>query len=492
MIVRFNARGSGGSDGPVRYLLGQFGTVDGRMPSRAEQAEGIGLREVTPEVLRGDVDLVSGLIDASPYAQKYASGCLSFAERDLPAEQKRQLMDSFEQALFPGLERDQYTALWVEHRDKGRLELNFLIPGVELTTGKRLQPYYHSVDKHRIDAWQTMTNAEHGFHDPNDPANRQALTKPRNLPRNKQEAAQAITIGLLQMADAGHIQSRADVVETLTGSGFEVVRETKSSISIADPEGGRNIRLKGALYERDFELSPTLSREIEAASREYRTGTAGRLQAARERYQKGARIKHDYHRGRYQRPEPPSPEVCAQDLAKLRDRGSFVAVTRSGPDLVAGRPDNRELAGDQPAAAAIGRVRAERQQDHIGGLRGPDLHPRGEGRRKVDPKWRQADDVHTRGVLNDRARATVTERIRRFGERVAEAAGRIRAGFAGLAAHVRGEQRREQGAESPGQQLGQSLQRLSRASREFGTTNEKIVKNKNRGDIKKEYSGPER
>lgn len=433
------------------------------MPSRAEQAEGVGLREVAPEVLRGDVDLVSGLIDGSPYAQKYTSGCLSFAERNLSPETKRQLMDGFEKALFPGLERDQYTALWVEHRDKGRLELNFLIPNVELTTGKRLQPYYHSVDKHRIDAWQTMTNAEHRFHDPNDPANRQALVQPRNLPPNKREAARAITSGLLKLAESGHIKSRADVVETLASAGFEVARETKSSISIADPEGGRNIRLKGAIYERDFELSEKLSTEIEAASREYRTDAAGRLQAARERYQRGAEIKHDYHRKRYQRPEPPSAEACAQDLARLRDRRGQHLAAGSGPDLVSRGADSRQLADHQPAAPAAGHVGEEWQQDHAGGLRGPALHPRSERRKRVDAKQRPAAAVHTRGVLNDRVRAAVTERIRRFGERVAETAGRIRAGFEGLAAHVRGEQRREQGAKGPDLQLGEAMQRLSRA-----------------------------
>ena len=38
--------------------------------------------------------------------------------------------------------KNQYSILWVEHQDKGRLELNFVIPNMELQSGKRLQPYY--------------------------------------------------------------------------------------------------------------------------------------------------------------------------------------------------------------------------------------------------------------------------------------------------------------------------------------------------------------
>ena len=464
MIIRFNDRGSGGSDGPIRYLMGKFGTVDGRMPTREEQAAGLGLRAVAPEVLRGDIDLVAGLIDASPYAQKYKSGCLSFAESDLTPEKKRELMDSFEAALFPGLEQDQYTALWIEHRDKGRLELNFLIPTVELTTGKRLQPYYHPVDMYRMGAWQTMTNAENGFHDPDDPANQRALSTPRNLPRNKQEAAKAITAGLLQMAEKGLLQSRSDVVKTLTSAGFDVVRETKSSISIADPEGGRNIRLKGALYERHFEFSATLSADISGSSERYRADLARRLQEARREYSDGAEIKREYHRKRYQRPEPPDAKICAQDMGVLRNRRDLAVAARTSSAMVAGHDANRELASDQSAAEAIGRAREERQQDQISGLWGPDLHPRSEKPKSVHKKQRPKTDVHTRGVLNDGARAAASERIRRFRERVAEAAKLVREGFAGFTEFVRGHSRAESSAHRASDELSAAMHQIERAS----------------------------
>ncbi|WP_407254228.1 relaxase family protein [Klebsiella michiganensis] len=67
--------------------------------------------------------------------KKYTSGVLSFAEADLPPGQREKLMASFERVLMPGLDKDQYSILWVEHADKGRLELNFLIPNTELLTG---------------------------------------------------------------------------------------------------------------------------------------------------------------------------------------------------------------------------------------------------------------------------------------------------------------------------------------------------------------------
>ncbi|MBV6575087.1 mobilization protein, partial [Acinetobacter baumannii] len=76
---------------------------------------------------------------------------------DLSNEDKQKIMQNFEECLFPGLDKDQYQILWVQQQDKinqetgeTRLELNFVIPNVELSTGKRLQPFYAPVDLDRV------------------------------------------------------------------------------------------------------------------------------------------------------------------------------------------------------------------------------------------------------------------------------------------------------------------------------------------------------
>ncbi len=95
-----------------------------------------------------------------------------------------------------GLDKDQYSILWVEHQDKGRLELNIVIPNIELQSGKRLHPYYDREDSARINAWQTLVNNHFGLRDPNAPENRRTLVPPNNLPTANQEAADAFTLGL--------------------------------------------------------------------------------------------------------------------------------------------------------------------------------------------------------------------------------------------------------------------------------------------------------
>ncbi|XPM32883.1 hypothetical protein ACKUF1_27220 (plasmid) [Escherichia coli] len=51
---------------------------------------------------RGDPEEVRELIDATPFAKKYTSGVLSFAEKELPPGGREKVMASFERVLMPG------------------------------------------------------------------------------------------------------------------------------------------------------------------------------------------------------------------------------------------------------------------------------------------------------------------------------------------------------------------------------------------------------
>ncbi len=447
MIVKFHARGVGRGSGPIDYLLG---------PQR--DREGATLD-------RGDPGLIEALIDSSPYAKKYTSGVLSFQEADLPREDKDKLMDSFERALLPGLDRDQYACLWVEHRDKERLELNFVIPNIELLSGKRLQPYFDRADRPRIDAWKVVVNAQLGLHDPDDPLNKRALMTPSNLPKAKQDAAQAITDGLLSLAAAGELADRGDVVATLKQHGFEVVRETRKSISIADPEGGRNIRLKGALYEQDFRAGQDLRRELEAAGERYRNEREERVRAARESYSRGVGIKRAEIEHRYRRPEPEVGLVGVEGVGLSVDRGGVSAGDQLGRGVVPGAADRRELGHDHPT-----RTRLERDEDL-----GVVTVPRPEWAVHRATRWDDSDsrmeqgqrqnEFGEAGEVNDRARTTVIESVRELGRRVQSAARGLGERLQRFAADVRGHLYREPGIAGERGELEQAGVALERASR---------------------------
>ncbi len=292
MIVKFFTHGTGGSGGVFNYLLKDKDQEDG-------------LRR-DAEVLRGDIDNQAMLIDSLDFKQKYTSGCLSFTESadQVTQAQKDALMDGFEETIRAGLSVDRVAVSWIEHRDKGRLELNFVYANVDLEHGRAFQPYVHSVDKTRVNAWKDMQNIEHGFTDPSDPANKRLMAQRDNLPRDIKDARQAITDGLKALVVEGVITNRDDVIQALTDGGFEIARETDKAISIKnpDPTAKRNIRLTGGLYERGFKFSREFQSEVTAASESYRARSTERYDAAKQLYESEIERKRSYHQGRHGQP----------------------------------------------------------------------------------------------------------------------------------------------------------------------------------------------
>ena len=280
MIVKFLGNKGGGSAGAtIDYLLGKDRDRPGAV------------------LLSGDPELTQRLADNLDFQNRYTVGVLSFEELEIEVHQKEKIMQSFEETLLAGLERDQYDITWIEHTDKGRLELNFIIPNVELSTGKRLQPYFDQVDRPLVENWKQVTNFEHGLTDPHAPEKAQAIKtlNSQNLPQSVKEIKEQIGTAIAEQISNGNIQNRQDVVETLKGAGFEIARETDRSISIKNPDGKRNIRLEGVIYENrqfDKQFAEEHSRagqDYQSTSRERYETALGKLQRLTESKQQGNR-----------------------------------------------------------------------------------------------------------------------------------------------------------------------------------------------------------
>ncbi|MDE1239805.1 relaxase/mobilization nuclease domain-containing protein [Vibrio aestuarianus] len=210
-------------------------------------------RSVAPQLLSGNPDITrEWLKEASRFSKVFTYGCLSFEEADIPVHQKQLLMASFEQTLLTGLTPDQYDIVWIEHRDKGRLELNFHIVNMELTTGKALTPYVHKRDMVRVDTWKCIANDTFGFTDPNDPVKARTFTWGDNS-RPRRELMAQIDTYLFDLAATGILNCQQDVVDALNEiEGITVTRNTKSSISFTADGYQKPIRLKGELYAKSY------------------------------------------------------------------------------------------------------------------------------------------------------------------------------------------------------------------------------------------------
>ena len=274
MIVDFFEHGTGEASGPLDYFLGKN--------RDREHAK----------ILLGDVNEVAELIDCSPYDKRYTSGCLSFYESDLTEADKAQIMRDFEKTLFPGLTTGNYRILWVEHRDKineetgeRRLELNFLIPNIEIESGKRLQPFFAKADLDRVDAFKKIVNYEHDLFDPDDPLNRRSVKIAQNLPKESKEFKAQVHDEITLAICDDLIYDRKTLLDWCETVGFEVTKITKKQISIKNPETGRPEVFKGEFYEQNFR-NTAKSTELKAeASGRYRQRAEKRYQTCIERHE---------------------------------------------------------------------------------------------------------------------------------------------------------------------------------------------------------------
>nr|WP_298910943.1 relaxase/mobilization nuclease domain-containing protein [uncultured Psychrobacter sp.] len=398
MIVKFFTNGTGGSKGVFDYLL-----------KDKEQPDG---KRFGAEVLRGDIDNQALLIDSLDFKQKYTSGCLSFTETadEVTTEQKNALMDGFEETIRAGLDVDRVSVSWIEHRDKGRLELNFVFADVDLEHGRAFQPYIHYQDKRRVNAWKDMQNIEHGFTDPNDPANKRLMAQRDNLPRDIKDARQAITDGLKALVVEGVITNRDDVIQALTDGGFEIARETDKAISIKnpDPTAKRNIRLTGGLYERGFKFSREIQSEVTAASEDYRARSTERYDAAKQLYDSEITRKRDYHQARHGKPRL-EQRAAARDVSQASNRYVYSPRNlyeqrpspfnpRFKPTRRTDRDDDRELHTAHRAA-----YRAARGQDSAGHqIRNEEMGNRSQFGRTYDTGARH----HHRGSISQQVLKT--------------------------------------------------------------------------------------
>ncbi|WP_141048368.1 relaxase/mobilization nuclease domain-containing protein [Aliarcobacter cryaerophilus] len=233
MVVKFFSNKKGGSVKALDYLLNE------------REKDG------TARVLSGDEQLTRNIINSISFKNKVCVGCLSFEEENINEDLKYKIMSDFEKHLLPSLESDQYNILWVEHTDKNRLELNFVIPKIELASKKALNPFYHLQDLSRIDIWQNLTNLTYGFSDPKDPSKERTLqgaSKKISLQNDYEKLDEM----LHELVKSGQIQNRDQMIELLNQNQIFVNRVGSDYISLKLPDSKKARRYKGGIYSEQF------------------------------------------------------------------------------------------------------------------------------------------------------------------------------------------------------------------------------------------------
>ena len=259
MLVKFFKHGSGNGKSAFNYLLNHR------------------VKEGTSRVLRGNADLTLSIIQSLKTKKKYKSGCLSFEEENLSSSSKEEMMDLFEETIFPGIPKENRNIVWIEHTDKNRLELNFVIPRVELFTFKAFNPYFHRVDKKRFSSFRDYVNSKYKLSNPLNPNKAQTLQLGDISRYSKNEHLKKLDAYLLSLIERNSLKNRDELISELKLLGYEITRTGKEYISIKT-NGSKAIRLKGKYYKEDWSIKPNkqensnthfkeLTKEIEKAAK---------------------------------------------------------------------------------------------------------------------------------------------------------------------------------------------------------------------------------
>lgn len=244
------------------------------------------LREKNPEQQK-DIKILStttkqDLINFENYildknkSNPYVCGVLSFEEKSISEELKTKLITEFEDILFAGIEQENRPpVLWVEHNDKGRVELNYLTFN-SLQDRRSYTVYLDKRDRGLVNNYSEIINYENNLSSPfEDKENKNTLTnKPKtNIPEDKKEFIENINTEIMALIISEELENREQTIKHIENmKGVKINRIRKNQISIKSDlfDDDKPIVLKGDIYEegRDYsdyrkEFNPKPTRDPE-------------------------------------------------------------------------------------------------------------------------------------------------------------------------------------------------------------------------------------
>lgn len=351
MLIKFFPNGKGGGAGPVDYLTNRtvLAYDENRDLIRDESGQPLHVtRDPLPEVLRGDPQIMTDLIDACPHKWSYRAGVISFAVGDAPSEdEQRDVMDRFEELAFAGLDGDQFSCLWVRHTHEDRVELHFCTPRMELHSGRSLNiapPGYERA----FDSLRDLVNKDHDWADPMD-VRRAAETKKVAEAPERAVGRDALHGWISDQIFEGLITDRAEMTAALTDAGFEVPRAGKNYITVKDPDTNERWRLKGEFFNEDWTAEATAEREVERgpgadAQRERRLD-ARSVAELQGRFEDQCRKRAGYNQDRY-------GNVSADREETPNDSEQQIDTARSEQEILAS--GDLRLSDDQHGSVGLG------------------------------------------------------------------------------------------------------------------------------------------
>ena len=209
----------------------------------------------TAKLLKGNRELAESLEKLSTAKTKYFSGVLSFAEREkhFTEEEKMEIIEAFEKTFCPDdYLRERLNFTWIQHTDKKRLELNFVVNSTfrndpdKLLKDKKEFYHWHKPQIKRFDAFRDFIDAKYGLASVHDNGSQHIFTMPDYQIKSRDDVETLVEMVLRanMKSNSKLIESRSELISGMKEFRMNVSREVKGSISVL-PEGSKKpIRIK--------------------------------------------------------------------------------------------------------------------------------------------------------------------------------------------------------------------------------------------------------
>ena len=251
----------------------------------------------TAKVLAGDPKITEQLIKQNKNKLKYRSGIISFEEKNPPKEVVQDVIDNFIKSTFAGLEPEQYNILMVEHTNTDNYHIHFTIPRLELSTGKSFNPHYYKQDQIRLLKLQDYLNAKHGLSNPFKAKKAKTLQDIDFKALNRNKAKEEINSFIEKLVIERRVQNRDELIKYLTESGLDVVRQSKSFITIKLND--TRIRLKGIYYADTFTNLGAVGEELRRREQKHTAVAPTELRKLEQELDRLIQHKAEFNRKRY-------------------------------------------------------------------------------------------------------------------------------------------------------------------------------------------------
>ncbi|PLT18569.1 relaxase [Ralstonia mannitolilytica] len=324
MNVTIFPTGKGGSESAVRYLLSDTDHAGKK-------------RSVMPEILSGDPDTFTAIANATKRQHKYTSGVIAFRDHEtITPDQVTTLIETFRATFLPGLKVDEnFADFWVMHREKGNVELHFLVANTELVSTQQLN--IHPPGEKNIqffNAFSAVMNDTFGFAqvvpDPLKISLKPFEAKSPNGKKDKKAKDDFAKVLHTEIV-GGFIKDRNQLIGYLKHHGVDVPTVGTDFITVRLPGAKKNTRLKGPLFTKGSDYAALVAEHHQSKIPKFLT--PAEAQDKKDKLIAGIEARTAFNQRRYLTPKPG---------AKRSHRASKKLPTANLPHHLARRQDEHD------------------------------------------------------------------------------------------------------------------------------------------------------